>query len=99
VTLDTTNAAQTFLNVMGWQPMLTAGNAMVIGGAVFTARHGFPWVYWNMDAQSGSWLVEDEKMRDHITQGFSGQFDGSGNLYLTDINRGRVLVCLDPLGQ
>lgn len=85
-----------FTSVHGWQPIFGPNNEMIIGtAAFFDGSLRFPIIY--KDPTKTAKLQKIGQLNENYTQAFSGTFDSTGNLLMTDMNRGRVLVYLNPL--
>lgn len=86
-----------FTGIFGWQPIFGPNNEMIIGtAAFFNGVLRFPSVYENPLLTATS-LKKLRDLSENYTQAFSGTFDPYGNLIMTDMNRGRVLIYLNPL--
>lgn len=88
----TSDATQVINDVQGWQPTFNSQNKMAIGGALFTQHQGKTYIYTNPITSPADKVA----LRDYYTQGYSTAFDGADNLYVTDMNRGRVLIYKTP---
>lgn len=98
IILYTTSAAGQFTNVKGWQPAFDSQNRMVLGFSAYDASR-FPLFYNDILAQSGPNLVSDGQLNDYSSQSFTAAFDSHDNLYITDLNWGRVLIYKNPFGN
>lgn len=93
MTYDTSNANKKF-SVAGWEPAFNSQNKMVIGFPIAFGRSRFPFIYGDITTQSE--LVNFNRVMDYHSQAFSIKFDYEDNLYITDLNRGRVLIYKKP---
>jgi hypothetical protein len=75
-----------------WDPGFDSSGQMVVGGnSIMTTQ--FPFVYTNpLVSQHVSTYLND-----FYSMGYAATFDSSNNLYVGDLNRGRVLIYLNPL--
>ncbi len=93
-----TAAAQIITNVATWQPAFSSTNQMVVGyNAYHSANPGggrFPGVYANPLSQS----TPNDLLEDYSSMSYSAAFDAADNLYVADLNRGRVLIYKSPFG-
>ncbi len=76
-----------------WEPAFSSGGALVVGLNAYIAPR-FPQLY--RDPQSSE---VHEALRDFGSMPYAATFDGQDNLYITDLNRGRVLIYYHPLSQ
>ncbi len=91
-------------NIAMWEPAFDSQNRMVVGfnpywtGTPFPIEdRWFPAVYEDIiDSGSGT---PDYFLKDYHSMVFNAAFDEDDNLYITDLNRGRVLIYLAPLAD
>lgn len=77
-----------------WQPAFKPSGEMVVGLNPYVVRP-FPFVYTNpLVSQHVSTFLND-----YYSMSFASTFDSNHNLYVTDLNRARVLIYLDPLSS
>ena len=77
-----------------WEPAFASSGAMVVGLNPYLATSRFPLVYRTpLTTQD-----PDTYLDDYWSQPYAATFDRRDNLYMADLNRGRVLVFRDPLG-
>ncbi len=95
LTYNTTAAAQQFTGVEGWKPAFDSQNHMVLGFSGYSGKT-FPQMYTDILSKKSSTLIPDDTLKDFYSQAFSPVFDKNDNLFLTDLNRGRVLLYKQP---
>lgn len=84
--------------VYAWEPAFSSDNTMVVGyNGQLTL--GFPGVYRNPIQTLRTSVTPDTKLLDYFSHGYSAAFDDLDNLYIADLNRGRVLVYKTPLAN
>jgi hypothetical protein len=92
-------AAKIFANSATWQPAFDSHNHMVVGyNPYFIAGPNpqggwFPGIYG--DPVSGP-TTPDAYLQDYHSMAYSAVFDANDNLYITDLDRGRVLYYDKP---
>ena len=96
-------ASRTFPNIATWQPAFDSENRMVVGYNPYACSNPscpdtgqnryFPGLY--EDPLSGP-TDADEYFDDFHSMPFSATFDDNDDLYIADLNRGRVLVYISP---
>lgn len=98
-------ASKIFPDIATWEPAFNSKNQMVVG---FNP-------YWTANAEAnpnGGWfpgmfsnplasgvLVPDKFLKDYHSMAFAATFDDEDNLYVGDLNRGRVLIYKKPFGE
>lgn len=92
--LSVSDAFKKFDDLKGWLPAFGPKNEMVLGFAAFTGKQGTAEAY--KDPTEGTTLEKIDVFPEHFAQVFSPIFDSQNNLWLTDMNRGRVLAYVDP---
>ena len=80
------------LKAATWEPAFDSTNRMVVGynmyaGGRFVGVYDDPLIRWN---QPNAYL------EDHWSMAYAAAFDDNDNLYVSDLNRGRVLVYRKP---
>ncbi len=93
-------ASKIFPNIATWEPAFDSQNRMVIGFNPYhdaNPRGGwFPAVYNDPLSET---TEPDYFLNDYYSMAFSTAFDESDNLYVADLNRGKVLAYKGPLPQ
>ena len=89
------NSGRGPLDAATWEPAFDSTNRMVVGYNMYTSGR-FAGVY---DDPLGSGTQPDIYLRDLWSMAYSATFDENDNLYMSDINRGRVLVYRDPFNN
>ncbi len=82
------------LSASTWEPAFDSVNRMVVGYNMYRGGR-FAGVY---EDPLGSRTQPDTYLRDLWSMAYSATFDENDNLYMSDINRGRVLVYRNPFG-
>jgi hypothetical protein len=76
-----------------FEPAFASGGQMVVGRNAYRAYPNLPFLYTNpLVSQRVSALLND-----FFSMGYASTFDSNDNLYVADLNRGRVLIYLNPL--
>ena len=70
-----------------WAPAFDSCNRMVVGYNMYTSSR-FPGVY---DDPLGPTTTPDDYLNDFYSMGYTAVFDDQDNLYVSDLNRARVL--------
>lgn len=83
------------LEAATWETAFDSMNRMVAGYNMYTGGR-FAAVYEN---PLGGRTQPDAYLRDLWSMAYSATFDENDNLYMSDINRGRVLVYRNPFGN
>ena len=83
------------LQAATWEPAFDSTNRMVVGYNMYVGGR-FAGVY---DDPLGRGTQPDAYLRDLWSMAYSATFDENDNLYMSDINRGRVLVYRNPFGN
>ncbi len=78
-----------------WEPAFDSANRMVVGYNMYRGGR-FAGVY---EDPLGGRTQPDAYLRDLWSMAYSATFDDNDNLYMADINRGRVLVYKNPFGN
>ncbi len=89
-------------SVATWEPAFDAYNRMVVGYNAYYVPGGspagfgrFPAVYYDPLASNPT---PDTFLSDYYSMALGATFDSDNNLYVTDLNRGRVMIYLQPFG-
>ncbi len=89
-TIDNTHIGS--LRASTWEPAFDSTNRMVVGYNMYRGGR-FAGVY---EDPLGPGTQPDTYLRDLWSMAYSATFDEKDNLYMSDINRGRVLVYRNP---
>src|SRR5690606_35970887 len=90
-------------NIATWQPIFDPYNKMIVGyNPYFTGMvpefplddRWFPGIYNDIIAGDS---VPDDHLEDYFSMGYTTAWDDDYNLYISDINRARVLIYFQPL--
>ncbi len=82
--------------VAAWKPAFNSRNQMAIGYNVWGTWPPFPGLYTDPVQTLKTSINPDYKLRDFYSQPYSAVFDEDDNLYIPDLNRGRVLIYYKP---
>lgn len=99
INLDVSRTAQNIPDVYGWQMAFDSKNNLVLGSAAYTAREGRLYYYKDIVAANAVTLPPENQFKDHYTQSFDTTFDDQDNLYVADMNRGRIMIYKTPIDQ
>jgi hypothetical protein len=92
------SATKVFQDIATWEPAFDAQNRMVVGYNPFwTSNPRAGWFVGVYNAPLGTQTNADGFLNDYYSQAFAATFDSSDNLYVGDLDRGRVLVYKHPL--
>ena len=83
------------LQAATWEPAFDSTNRMVVGYNMYVGGR-FAGVY---DDPLAPRTQPDAYLRDLWSMAYSATFDENDNLYMSDINRGRVMVYRDPFNN
>ena len=83
------------LEAATWEPAFDSMNRMVVGYNMYAGGR-FAGVYNNPLGRS---TEPDAYLHDLWSMAYAATFDNQDNLYMSDINRGRVLVYRNPFGN
>jgi len=97
--IDVGSASKVFEEVYPWQSAFDSKNRMVIGGAGFTGRSDRPYYYFNVTELSSIPSNENGTFLESTLQPYGIYFDSNDNLYIADMNRGRVIIYLTPFSS
>ncbi len=99
-TIFAPNASRIFSNVGIWGPIFTPDGKMIVGFDPwdgFNPRNGrFVAVYNNPDTMT-SFSTPDMYFNDYYSTPYALAMDSEHNVYISDLNRGRLLIYKDPL--
>ncbi|MEX0616989.1 MAG: DNRLRE domain-containing protein [Candidatus Woykebacteria bacterium] len=93
-------ASKIFPDVATWKPAFDSKNQMVVGynayhaGSIGSPNHRFVGIYRD---PLGASTAPDGSLKDFYSMAFSATFDENDNLYVADLNRGRVLIYKRPI--
>lgn len=90
------NASLVSPDVQAWEPAFNSKNQMVVGYNGQTQPPGFPGIYLNPLQTLQTTATADMYLKNFFSHGYSATFDSNDNLYIVDLNRGKVLVFQDP---
>lgn len=100
ITLLPNDAAAQFTNVGTWQPAFDLQNHMILPGSRYNSPIGQTVkIVNNILSQTGPNLTFDNQLNEVYDQPYSAIFDAFGNLYVTGMNWGRVLVYKNPFNN
>ena len=89
-------ATRAIPNVAAWKPAFDSQNHMVVGFNSYYGGNGrFPGVYSNPTTQT----TPDKFLGDYFSMALFAAFDNDDNLYVDDLNRGRILIYKNPLAS
>lgn len=94
-----TNAVQIFTNVAAWQPTFDVQNRIVVPFSFYDGLSRYLRYYDNILSQRGPNISHNGEFMDTNGQPFTSEFDSFGNLYVTDLSWGRVLIYLNPFNS
>lgn len=81
-----------------WEPAFDSHNRMVVGYNAYGAQNSptelsrFPGIYNNPIQSLATSAFPDMYLKDLFSQAYGATFDDQDNLYIADLNRGRVLI-------
>lgn len=95
-------ASKIFPEIATWQPAFDSQNRMVVGYNPYKDNNldanpnggWFPGIY--NDPLSGDSFLPNAHLNDYYSMAFSAVFDSNDNLYVSDLNRSRVLIYKSP---
>lgn len=87
-------ASQVIPAVSAWEPAFNSQNHMVVGYNGYALGGRFPGAYLDPLSQ----ITPINYSKDYFSMATAATFDSEDNLYIADLNRGRVLVYKNPFG-
>ena len=91
------NATLVSPKVQGWEPAFDSQNYMILGYNGQTQPPAFPGIYLNPLESLKTSTTPNMTLKDYFSHGYSAAFDQDDNLYIADLNRGRVLIYKKPI--
>ncbi|MBI2617784.1 hypothetical protein HYW55_06635 [Candidatus Gottesmanbacteria bacterium] len=83
--------------VGAYEMAFDSSNRMAVGYSGIVESNSFSGIYLNPSTTLLTSKEPDIRLNDFFSHGYSSLFDSNNNLYIADLNRGRVLVYFDPL--
>lgn len=91
------NATIVSPQLTAFEPAFDSQNRMILGYNSWGRFPAFPGLYSNPLATFASSVEPDAMLKDFFSHGYASAFDEHDNLYIADLNRGRVLVYFTPM--
>lgn len=89
-----------FPAIATWQPAFDSQNRMLVGyNPYWTANMEWRWFPGFYTQPLSAQVAPDALLKDYYSMAVSAEFDQNDDLYVTDLNRGRVLIYRRPFAQ